>query len=95
MNMGHDKRRGGDINEMKCECRNPYELPERDDSQPGFADIYSFYCEKCGEFLGNVRIDIESPHGQGFGWTLDGKQPEMGELAGANTLPGTFRDKND
>jgi len=64
----------------KCKCGNPYELPERDDSQPGYADIYSFYCEKCGESLGNVRIDSGSPFGEGFGWSLNGKQPVMGEL---------------
>ncbi len=61
----------------KYKCSNEYELPERDDSPSGFADIFSFHCTKCGAFSGNVRLDIGYPEG-GFGWTLEDKQPGVG-----------------
>jgi len=57
-------------------CKNKYELPERDDSMPGFADIYEFYCKECGEFLGNVRIDVGIPS-EGYGWVHKWKAPSF------------------
>ena len=60
------------MKKMKCnKCNNPYQLPERDDGAPGFADLWDFYCEKCGEFLGTVRIDRGLPYGEGYGWILN------------------------
>ena len=65
----------------KCpNCGNPVSIPPRDDSCPGFADIYNLYCDKCGAFLCSIRWDSYFPKGQGYGWTINGPQPGLGDL---------------
>ena len=59
-------------------CGNSFQLPSRDDSCPGFADICRYDCEKCGAPIGSVRVDMNSDH-EGFGHVNSKNQPELGE----------------
>ena len=59
-------------------CNNPFQLPSRDDSCPGFADICRYNCEKCGEYIGTVRQDMRSDY-PGFGCVDSDVQPGLGE----------------
>jgi hypothetical protein len=55
---------------MACyNCGNECELPKRSATAAGGGDFDYYYCEKCGTYLGAVRVDGNlPPNMRGFGW---------------------------